>query len=462
MCSKPIADSIAISARNLTKSYRIWRDPSDRIMSPLWASLAKGMPGSLASAFQLKSTAGYHDFFALSDITFDVKRGEAVGIIGRNGAGKSTLLQIIAGTLQASSGSISIKGRVAALLELGAGFNPEFTGRENIFLTGAIIGMSKEEMQKRFAEIASFADIGDFIEQPIKTYSSGMLVRLAFAVQTAIEPDILIIDEALSVGDIFFQQKCAKRMRDLQSKGTTLLFVSHDLASVRDLCERTLYLQKGKTVFWGESQQAIAKYYSEDKAPTEKALIGETIIQTPSQSTANRSFSTQDFLKNAIWAYDQQLPSTSGKQAYLLGVAVLDENNQPIETIRMGAKACFKVLLQSQIRESYHVAVEIKNRRGEIVTSCSSYTCGIGALALEANESSYFELELELNFEAGRYTFQVVLSSNIDKANRGHRVDESPWLSRLEINWDYEASPAPFLGMFGPPASARFIPNNSQ
>ena len=289
-----------------------------------------------------------------------------------------------------------------------------------------------------------------------------MLVRLAFAVQTAIEPDILIIDEALSVGDIFFQQKCAKRMRDLQSKGTTLLFVSHDLASVRDLCKRTLYLQKGKTVFWGESQQAIAKYYSEDKAPTEKALIGETIIQTQSQSTANRSFSTQDFLKNAIWAYDQQLPSTSGKQAYLLGVAVLDENNQPIETIRMGAKACFKVLLQSQIRESYHVAVEIKNRRGEIVTSCSSYTCGIGALALEANESSYFELELELNFEAGRYTFQVVLSSNIDKANRGHRVDESPWLSRLEINWDYEASPAPFLGMFGPPASARFIPNNSQ
>ena len=225
MCSKPIADSIAISARNLTKSYRIWRDPSDRIMSPLWASLAKGMPGSLASAFQLKSTAGYHDFFALTDINFEVKRGEAVGIIGRNGAGKSTLLQIIAGTLQASSGSISIKGRVAALLELGAGFNPEFTGRENIFLTGAIIGISKEEMQKRFAEIASFADIGDFIEQPIKTYSSGMLVRLAFAVQTAIEPDILIIDEALSVGDIFFQQKCAKRMRDLQSKGTTLLFV---------------------------------------------------------------------------------------------------------------------------------------------------------------------------------------------------------------------------------------------
>ena len=151
MCSKPIADSIAISARNLTKSYRIWRDPSDRIMSPLWASLAKGMPGSLASAFQLKSTAGYHDFFALTDINFEVKRGEAVGIIGRNGAGKSTLLQIIAGTLQASSGSISIKGRVAALLELGAGFNPEFTGRENIFLTGAIIGISKEEMQKRFA-----------------------------------------------------------------------------------------------------------------------------------------------------------------------------------------------------------------------------------------------------------------------------------------------------------------------
>jgi lipopolysaccharide transport system ATP-binding protein len=182
MCSKPIADSIAISAQGLTKSYRIWSDPADRIFSAFWAYLSKVLPGSAGSALRKKSSTGYHDFFALSDITFDVKRGEAVGIIGRNGAGKSTLLQIIAGTLQPSSGSISINGRVAALLELGAGFNPEFTGRENIFLTGAIIGMSKEEMQKRYADITSFADIGEFIEQPIKTYSSGMQVRLALII----------------------------------------------------------------------------------------------------------------------------------------------------------------------------------------------------------------------------------------------------------------------------------------
>ena len=451
MCSKPIV----ISAQALTKSYRIWSDPADRIFSAFWAYLSKVLPGSAGSALRKKSSTGYHDFFALSDINFEVKRGEAVGIIGRNGAGKSTLLQIIAGTLQPSSGSISINGRVAALLELGAGFNPEFTGRDNILLTGAIIGLSKNEMLKRFDDIAGFADIGEFIEQPIKTYSSGMLVRLAFAVQTAIEPDILIIDEALSVGDIFFQQKCATRMRDLQSKGTTLLFVSHDLASVRDLCERTLYLRKGKTVFWGDTQLAIAQYYNEGKTAADTVIPA---TKAPEMATA--SIDVQRFQKQALWT-NYLHENEPEKSAILVGVSVLDETNRAAEKFRMGAKARFKILLQARVEGSYHVVVEIKNRRGEVVTCCSSYTCGIDPLSLQPNESSYFELEMDLNFEAGRYTFQVVLAANIDQANRGQRVDESPWLSPLEINWDYDSSPAPFLGMFGPPASARFSPINS-
>ncbi len=453
MCSKPNPDSLAISAQGLTKSYRIWRDPSDRIFSALWSYLAKVSPRAIRSGFLKKSANGYRDFFALSDINFEVKRGEAVGIIGRNGAGKSTLLQIIAGTLQTTSGNISIKGRVAALLELGAGFNPEFTGRENIFLTGAIIGLTKEEMQTRFAEIASFADIGEFIEQPIKTYSSGMMVRLAFAVQTAIEPDILIIDEALSVGDIFFQQKCANRMRDLQSKGTTLLFVSHDLASVRDLCERTLYLRGGKAAFWGETQLAIAQYYAEGKSNT--TSVSAINAEVPSLLTSSAA-GFREFQKQAIWT-NKQIENEVAKQGILLGVAVLNDENQSTETFRMGAKARFKVLFQSQATGLYHVVVELKNHRGELVTSCGSYTSGLKPISLASGKSAYFELELDLQFEAGRYTFQILLAASDEKPNRGQRVDETPWLGPLETNWDYDESTAPFLGMFGPPVKACFL-----
>lgn len=445
-----MSDIPAISANELTKSYRIWREPSDRIFGPFLASIAKGLPRGFREPLHKKSTEGYRDFFALSDVSFEVKRGEAVGIIGRNGAGKSTLLQMIAGTLQPTAGSISIEGRVAALLELGAGFNPEFTGRENILLTGAIIGLSKQEMMERFDGISEFADIGEFIEQPIKTYSSGMLVRLAFAVQTAIDPDILIIDEALSVGDIFFQQKCAARMRDLQSKGTTLLFVSHDLSSVRDLCERTLYLREGKTVFWGDTQQAIAHYYNEDRPAVETPVISTTL--KPRKDTG----SADQFREQTIWWNEKQTDSPE-KSASITGVAVLNEKNQDAQKILLGQKIHFRVLFHSALKGAYHVVVEIKNRRDELVTSCSSYTCGLAPLELTADQSAYFDLQLDFNFEAGRYTFQVILAAVTHQANRSQRIDESPWLGPLEVNWDYAESPAPFLGMFGPPASAQFI-----
>ena len=172
---------------------------------------------------------------ALREVSFEVARGEAFGIIGRNGAGKSTLLQILAGTLQPSTGHCVVRGRVTALLELGSGFNPEFTGRENIYLAGSILGLSRAEMEAKYAEITAFADIGDFIDQPVRTYSTGMMMRVAFAVAIAVDPDVLIIDEALSVGDIVFQQKCAARLRELIDRGVTLLVVTHDLAFVLNL-----------------------------------------------------------------------------------------------------------------------------------------------------------------------------------------------------------------------------------
>jgi len=257
-----MSEDIAISAANVSKAYRIWESPASRVIAPLQAGVAGILPSKSASArwLEKRSASAYRDFYALSDISLTVRKGESVGIVGRNGSGKSTLLQLIAGTLQPSAGSIKVNGRVAALLELGAGFNPDFTGRENIFLSGAILGMAAAEVERRFDEIAAFADIGAFIEQPVKTYSSGMMMRLAFAVNTCVDPDILIVDEALSVGDAPFQAKCFRRLRQLTDKGVSLLFVSHDVGTVRSICTQALWLKSGRTEMWGEAK-AVAKMY---------------------------------------------------------------------------------------------------------------------------------------------------------------------------------------------------------
>jgi lipopolysaccharide transport system ATP-binding protein len=216
--------------------------------------------GFLASGLGLRDSSAGDGVAALRDVSFSVRRGEAFGVIGRNGAGKSTLLQILAGTLQPSAGSCVLNGRVTALLELGSGFNPEFTGRENIYLSGAILGLTRAQMEQKFASIAAFADIGEFIEQPVKTYSTGMMMRVAFAVAISVEPDILIIDEALSVGDIVFQQKCSRRLRELAQAGVTLLVVTHDLAFVLNMCQRAIWIDGGRVKFLGEAGACVREY----------------------------------------------------------------------------------------------------------------------------------------------------------------------------------------------------------
>ncbi len=203
----------------------------------------------------------YREFWALKDVSFEVKKGAAVGIVGRNGSGKSTLLQLICGTLSPTRGLVEANGRIAALLELGSGFNPEFTGRENVYLNGSILGIEKERLDKRFADIEKFADIGNHIDQPVKAYSSGMFVRLAFAVQMHLEPEILIIDEALSVGDQFFQAKCYAAIRSMMDRGTTVLFVSHSAATVKALCPRAILLSHGELVSDGPASQVLDRYF---------------------------------------------------------------------------------------------------------------------------------------------------------------------------------------------------------
>lgn len=263
---------IVVSVENLGKSYRIWRDPSARLKAPL-VNIAKDVVNLLLRKKRSKEIIHvkgeertynrnryYQDFRALSEVNLSLRRGESIGIIGRNGSGKSTLLQMIAGTLTPTEGTVETKGRVAALLELGAGFNDEFTGRENVYMNGSILGLTRKEIDERFSRIAEFANIGDFMDQPIKTYSSGMRVRLAFAVQAEVDPDILIIDEALAVGDIRFTMKCIRRMKELVEKDTTLLFVSHDLSSIVNFCKEVIWIHDGKIFRRGDPKAVTLEY----------------------------------------------------------------------------------------------------------------------------------------------------------------------------------------------------------
>ncbi len=238
------SDQIVLQVRNLSKCYQIYREKHHRLLQTLLGDRKKY----------------YREFWALRDISFDVRRGECVGVIGRNGSGKSTLLQIIAGTLTPTAGEIEIRGRVAALLELGSGFNPDFTGRENVFMNGTVLGLTPRQIEEKFDQIAAFADIGDFIEQPIKTYSSGMVVRLAFAVQVMVEPEFLIVDEALAVGDAAFQMKCMAHMQHLMDKGTTILLVSHSIQTVRTFANRAIWLDQGRVREAGPSPEITSMY----------------------------------------------------------------------------------------------------------------------------------------------------------------------------------------------------------
>lgn len=243
----------SIRVTDLGKCYSIYEKPAHRLQQFILPRLDR-LRGRVPKAY-------HKEFWALRDLSFTVARGEVVGIVGRNGSGKSTLLQMICGTLAPTTGSVEVQGRVAALLELGSGFNPDFTGRENVYMNGVVLGLSEQEIAERYDDIAAFADIGDFIEQPVKTYSSGMMMRLAFAVSVCIDPDILVIDEALAVGDAAFQFKCMERMKRLTASGTTLLFVSHDMGMVKGFCHRVLYLEQGREKMQGPPDAVAEQYF---------------------------------------------------------------------------------------------------------------------------------------------------------------------------------------------------------
>jgi lipopolysaccharide transport system ATP-binding protein len=427
---------IAIRVQNLSKCHHIYDAPRDR--------LKQFVVPSLQRLVRLAPRQYFHEFWALKDVSFEIKKGDSFGIIGRNGSGKSTLLQMICGTLNPTGGSIQTNGRIAALLELGSGFNPDFTGRENVYLNGSILGLTGKEIDARLDDILGFADIGDFIDQPVKTYSSGMFVRLAFAIQVNVDPEILIVDEALSVGDFFFQQKCFARLRKMREDGLTLLFVSHDMGTVRDLCPNSIYLIKGKAAFIGDSQEAIRTYLSEGttSTPTETAAL----LVKPVEGIAPKIL-LEDAMQLALWR--RNLDSLNNEN-YLLAVVVRDEKGLPVTSIRMGSKLIIQVFFRTISDEKGHVALVIKNKYDQIASSIGSYFMGMEPLSTKGGSYGVFEFEIDCMLEAGLYSIMVTFG-NPSNPNQGELLDQTGWLGPLLIDWDYEFEKAPFLGMFGLP-----------
>jgi len=352
--------------------------------------------------------------YALHSINFNVKKGEAFGIIGRNGAGKSTLLQIIAGTLKLSSGSVFVNGRVSALLELGSGFNPDFTGRENIYLSGSITGITRELMDSKVTQIIEFADIGNFIDQPVRTYSTGMLMRVAFAVAIAVEPEILIIDEALSVGDILFQQKCHVRLKQLMESGVTLLVVTHDTGFVLNLCNRALWLDKGKQMYLGEASACVNHYLAAMGAIAGNSITDSSLDKTATLHAQLPQYAPIDF--------------SASKQLGDKGIRIdkfwiIDEFNHPV-TVFIAGKWVELVIVVTAANDLELVSAgcELRNKHGQVVFATGLRVVKRLIPKLQKDESRVVTIRFKIELAPGQYTLDVGCGAGEYDTNTWHRV----------------------------------------
>ena len=340
-------DKKVIQVKNLTKMYKLYDKPSDR----------------LKEALGLTRKKLYKEHYALRDVNFDIQEGECVGIIGTNGSGKSTILKIITGVLTPTQGEVKVDGRISALLELGAGFNMEYSGLENVYLNGTMIGFSKEEIDARLDDILEFADIGDFIHQPVKTYSSGMFVRLAFAVAINIDPEILVVDEALSVGDVFFQAKCYHKFEEFKKQGKTILFVSHDLSSVSKYCDRVILLNKGVKLDEGSPKQMVDLY--------KQLLVGQDPVKQQEadkeKKAAVQSEGTGNFQANP------NMLEYGNRMAEIIYFEVLDDRGMLSNTIEKGTE--FKIRMKVHFNEDIQepiMAYTFKNIKGTEITGTNT------------------------------------------------------------------------------------------
>lgn len=372
------SDEIAIGVQNLSKCYQLYAQPQDRLKQSILPRFQRWTGRTPKSYFS--------EFWALRDLTFEVKKGETVGIIGRNGSGKSTLLQLICDTLTPTYGSSVVQGRVAALLELGAGFNPEFTGRENVYMNGALLGLTQQEINARFEDIAAFADIGQFMDQLVRIYSNGMYVRLAFAVMAHVDADILVIDEALAVGDAFFTQKCMRFIRTFKEKGT-LLLVSHDTASIINLCNKVIWLDKGAIRQAGSAKEVCESYLeglyeaqlgeSVNSAPASQPVAEEDINNSEKEfwdqrmSIINSSPHRNDL---EIFRFDENLASFGEGGAKVVDVRLYDDKGRPLSWVVGGEMVVLKIKCVAFIDLARPIiGFFVKDKLGQILFGDNTY-----------------------------------------------------------------------------------------
>ncbi len=427
---------------HLTKIYKLYDRPRDRFFETLGLSQGKRLS---------------RDHYALQDVSFDVHRGESIGIIGTNGSGKSTILKIITGVLSPSAGEVTVNGRISALLELGAGFNMEYTGIENIYLNGTMIGFSKEEIDAKLQSILDFADIGDFVHQPVKTYSSGMFVRLAFAVAINIEPEILIVDEALSVGDVFFQAKCYRKFEEFRQEGKTIIFVSHDLGSICKYCDKVVLLNKGVKLSEGEPNKMVDLYkkllvgqldldtLEAIPAPEHDRVFGQagsrqqsaaeadmTGQQVGGQDTAGQQAggydSSSDSADGLPHPYTEAVPGSSGddsryvqafpvnpnineygdREAEIVGFNILDDRGLSSNTIRKGSRCSIvmKVLFHKRVEEPIF-AFTITNLKGTDITGTNTLFEKSPVRPMEAGQVQEITFTQAMDMQGGEYMLSL-------------------------------------------------------
>lgn len=386
---------VAIRVDDVSKLYKLYDKPSDRLKESLGLTRKKL----------------YKEHYALHNVSFDVKRGETVGIIGTNGSGKSTILKIITGVLNPSGGHVEIDGRISALLELGAGFNMEYTGIENIYLNGTMIGFSREEIDAKMQDILDFADIGDFVHQPVKTYSSGMFVRLAFAVAINIDPEILIVDEALSVGDVFFQAKCYKKFEDFKKMGKTILFVSHDLGSISKYCDRVVLLNRGKKLAEGTPKEMVSMYkrimVNQDKAEEIAAhQMDMSSLEEEDEKEIKEAACEGQWKKH--YNLNPDVDEYGNGAAEIEDFAIIDENGNYTNAIVKGTR--FRLKSKVKFKQDIHDPIftyTFKNIQGVAITGTNTMYEKKDVPLAKEGETYVATFEQDMFLQGGEYLLSM-------------------------------------------------------
>lgn len=430
-----MSDSVAIRVENLTKIYKLYNTPVDRLKEAL-------------SPIRRKY---HHDFHALQNVSFEVKKGETMGVIGKNGSGKSTLLKMITGVLTPTSGGVSVNGKVSALLELSAGFNPELTGIENVYFNGSLMGYCREEMDNRLDNVLRFADIGEFVYQPVKTYSSGMFVRLAFAVAINVEPEILIVDEALSVGDIFFQQKCYTEIRRKIDGGTTCLFVSHDTAAVSNLCKRAILLDKGVVVIDSSTEKVVNSFISSrgKRAESSMASSYDGVVAISDELDVNES----DIVNNSVLPINSSRHGAGG--LLISAVRVLDKNKLDTLHVEMTHVLDFYILLQAgQEIVNPSSGIQLRDRFGNLVFAAGTRQLGLILPNLLEGQKIVVKLSLRFNVQPGEYSFSLgAAEPSAEGKNEGYFHDFCDCLGPITVH-QWSGDVVPFFGIASLPLTA--------